>query len=73
MLLKKQLQELLENTFGIMFLHGEHLSYLSKNKNGTLRPCINYRQLNKTTVKNKYLLLSTKVLFDQMRRDIINS
>ena len=27
-----------------------------KNKDGTLRMCINYRQLNKVTIKNKYPL-----------------
>lgn len=26
-------------------------------KNGSLRPCINYRRLNKITIKNKYSLL----------------
>ena len=38
-----------------------------KKKDGTLRLCIEYRQLNKVTVKNKYPLLRIDDLFDQMR------
>ena len=36
-------------------------------KDRTLRLCIDYRQLNKVTVKNKYPLPRTDDLFDQMR------
>jgi hypothetical protein len=35
---------------------------------GTLRLCIDYRQLNKVTVKNKYLLPRIDDLFDQLKR-----
>ena len=38
-----------------------------KKKDGTLRLCIDYRQLNKVTVKNKYHLPRIDDLFDQMR------
>ena len=38
-----------------------------KNKYGTLRLCIDYRQLNKVTVKNKYPFPRIDGLFDQMR------
>ena len=38
-----------------------------KKKDGTLRLCIDYRQLNKVTVKNKYPLPRIDDLFDQMR------
>ena len=38
-----------------------------KKKYGTLRLCIDYRQLNKATVKNKYPLLRIDDLFDQLR------
>ena len=38
-----------------------------KKKNGTLRLCIDYRQLNKVTVKNKYPLPRIDDLFNQMR------
>lgn len=38
-----------------------------KNKYGTLRVCIDYKQLNKMTVKNKYPLPRIDDLFDQAR------
>ena len=38
-----------------------------KKKDGTLRLCVDYRQLNKMTVKNKYLLPSIDDLFDQLK------
>ncbi len=36
-------------------------------KDGTLRICINYWQLNKVTVKNKYPLPRINGLFDQLK------
>jgi hypothetical protein len=38
-----------------------------KKKDVTLRLCIDYRQLNKMTIKNKYPLLRIDDLFDQLR------
>ena len=38
-----------------------------KKKDGTLRLCIDYRKLNKVTMKNKYPLPRIDDLFDQMR------
>ena len=38
-----------------------------KKKDGTLRLCIDYRQLNKLTVKNKYPLRRIDDLFDQLK------
>ena len=38
-----------------------------KKKDGTLRLCIDYRELNKVTVKNKYPLPSIDDLFDQLQ------
>jgi hypothetical protein len=38
-----------------------------KKKDGTLRWCIDFRQLNKVTVKNKYPLLRIDDLFDQLK------
>ena len=38
-----------------------------KKKDGTLRLCIDYRQLNKLTLKNKYPLPRIDDLFDQLK------
>ena len=38
-----------------------------KKKDGTLKLCIDYRKLNKVTVKNKHPLPRIDDLFDQMR------
>ena len=38
-----------------------------KKKDGTLRLCIDYRQLNKVTIRNKYPLPRIDDLFDQLR------
>ena len=38
-----------------------------KKKDGTLWMCIDYRQINKVTVKNKYLLSRIECLFDQLK------
>ena len=38
-----------------------------KKKDGTLRLCIDYMQMNKVTVKNKYPLPRIDDLFDQMK------
>jgi hypothetical protein len=38
-----------------------------KKKDGTLRLCIDFRQLNKVTVKNKYPFPRIDDLFDQLR------
>jgi hypothetical protein len=42
-------------------------SLFVKKKDGTLRLCIDYRQLNNMTIKNKYPLLRINDLFDQLR------
>ena len=38
-----------------------------KKKDGTLRMCIDYRQINKVTLKNKYPLPRIEDLFDQLK------
>ena len=38
-----------------------------KKKDKTLRLCIDYRQLNRVTIKNQYPLLKIDDLFDQLR------
>ena len=38
-----------------------------KKKDGLMRMCIDYRELNKVTIKNKYLLPRIDDLFDQLK------
>ena len=38
-----------------------------KKKDGTLRLCVDYRKLNKMTVKNKYPLPKIDDLFNQLK------
>jgi hypothetical protein len=45
---------------------GEPTLFVNKN-DGTLRLCIDYRKLNKMTIKNKYLFPRIDDLFDQLR------
>ena len=66
--LRVQLQELLDKGFirpstspwGVPVL-------FVKKKDKTLRLCIDYRQLNKVTIKNRYPLSRIDDLFDQLR------
>ena len=44
-----------------------------KKKDGTLKLCIDYRQLNNITIKNKYPLPRIDDLFDQMRGENVFS
>ncbi|XP_028216617.1 uncharacterized protein LOC114398639 [Glycine soja] len=65
--LKKQLEEILEKQFvrpsvspwGALVL-------LVKKKDGTMRLCVDYRQLNKVTIKNRYPLPRIDDLMDQL-------
>jgi hypothetical protein len=65
--LKKQLEELLEKQFirpsvspwGAPVL-------LVKKKDGSMRLCVDYRQLNKVTIKNRYPLQRIDDLMDQL-------
>ena len=66
--LKLQLQELLEKGFIRPSVSPwEALVLFVEKKDGTLRLCIDYRQLSKLTVKNKYLLPRIDDLFDQLK------
>ena len=66
--LKSQLEELLKNDYirpsvspwGAPVL-------LVRKKDGSLRLCIDYKELNKVTVKNKYPLTRIDDLFDPLR------
>ena len=66
--LKLQLQELLEKGFISPNVSpwGAPVLFVKK-KDGTLRLCVDYRQLNKMTVKNKYPLPRIDDLFDQLK------
>ena len=63
--LKEQLQELLEKGFirPSASPWGAPVLFM-KNKDGTMRLCINYRELNQVTVRNKYPLPRIDDLFD---------
>lgn len=50
-----------------MFPLREHWSFFMKKKDGSLRLCIDYMQLNKVIVKNHYPLLMIDDLFDQIK------
>ncbi|WRX10270.1 Reverse transcriptase domain - like 10 [Theobroma cacao] len=65
--LKVQLKELVDKGFirPSTSLWGAPILFVKK-KNGTLRLCIDYRQLNKMTIKNKYPLPRIDDLFDQL-------
>ena len=66
--LKMQLQEFLEKKYirPSVSPWGAPVLFVKK-KYGTLRLCIDYRQMNKATVKNKYPFPRIDDLFDQMR------
>jgi len=46
---------------------------LVKKKDGNSRLCVNYRQLNKLTIKNKYLLPRINDLIDQLHGAVVFS
>src|SRR5215813_13763652 len=66
--LKVQLQDLLDKGFVRPSASPWGASVLFvKKKDGALRLCIDYRQLNKVTIKNKYPLPRIDDLFDQLQ------
>ncbi|XP_022957288.1 uncharacterized protein LOC111458730 [Cucurbita moschata] len=66
--LKEQLQELLDKGFirPSVSPWGAPVLFVKK-KDGSLRLCIDYRELNKVTIKNKYPLPRIDDLFDQLQ------
>jgi hypothetical protein len=65
--LKMQLKEMMDKGYiqPSVSLWGAPVLFVKK-KDGTLRLCINYIQLNKVTIKNKYPLPRINDLFDQL-------
>ena len=71
---KSQLQDLLDKGFirPSMSPWGAPLLFVKK-KDGSMHLCIEYRELNKRTVKNKYPLHRIEDLFGQLRGAIVFS
>ncbi|GKA94585.1 hypothetical protein Tco_0816623, partial [Tanacetum coccineum] len=68
----KELSEQLQELFGKVFIRpssspwGAPILFVKK-KDGSFRMCIDYRELNKLTVKNRYPLPRIDDLFDQLQ------
>ncbi|KAL0438919.1 UNVERIFIED_CONTAM: Retrovirus-related Pol polyprotein from transposon.6 [Sesamum latifolium] len=65
--LKKQLEELLEKGFIQPSTSPWAPVLFVKKKDGSMRLCVDYRQLNRVTVKNKYPLPRIDDLLDQLK------
>ncbi|KAL5570682.1 hypothetical protein UlMin_020279 [Ulmus minor] len=68
----KELQAQLQDLLDKRFIRPSHSPWgapvlFVKKKDGTLRMCIDYRELNKVTVKNRYPLPRIDDLFDQLK------
>jgi len=65
--LKVQLEELLAKGYikPNKLSYGAHIFFIHK-KNGTLRMCVDYKALNKVTMKNQYSLPRIDDLFDRL-------
>ncbi|KAA3473987.1 RNA-directed DNA polymerase-like protein [Gossypium australe] len=72
--LKAQLQELTDKGFGRLSFSpwGAPMLFVKK-KDESMRPCIDYRQLNKVTIKNKYPFPRIDDLFDQLKGETVFS
>ena len=72
--LKAQLQDLLDKGFIRLSVSPWRAPVLFvKKKDGSMRLCIDYRELNKVTIKNWYPLLQIDDLFDQLQGSCIFS
>ncbi|KAK4389875.1 Transposon Ty3-G Gag-Pol polyprotein [Sesamum angolense] len=72
--LKKQLQELLDKGFIQPSISPWRAPVLFvKKKDGSMRLCVDYRQLNRITIKNKYPLPRIDDLLDQLKSDTMFS
>ncbi|XP_075478786.1 uncharacterized protein LOC142519635 [Primulina tabacum] len=72
--LKERLQDLLEKVYSkpSMSPWGALVLFVKK-KDGTMRMCVDYRQFNRDTVKNKYPLPRIDDLFDQLQGHVISA
>ena len=71
--LKAQLQDLQDKWFiRPSIIPWATLVFVQK-KDGSMRLCIDYRELNKRTIKNKYPLPKIEDLFDQLKEATIVS
>ncbi|GKG41226.1 hypothetical protein Tco_0470438, partial [Tanacetum coccineum] len=72
--LSKQLQELLKKGFirPSSSLWGAPVLFVKK-KDGSFRMCINYQELNKLTIKNRYPLPRIDDLFDKLQGSSVYS
>ena len=69
--MKAQLKDLLDKGFIRPSISPWDAPVLFVNKkDGSLRMCIDYRQLNKVTIKNKYPLHWNNNLFDYLQGEI---
>ena len=66
--LKEQLQELFDRRFISPSVSpwGAPVLFVKK-KDGSMRLCIHYRELNKVTIRNRYLLPRIDDFFDQLQ------
>lgn len=72
--LKVQLQELLDKYFiRLSVSPWGALVFFVKKKDGSIRLCIDYRQLNAVTIKNKYPFPRIDDLFDQLQGEAVFS
>ena len=67
--LRKQLDELLDAGYiqPSKALYGD-LVLFQRKQDGMLHMCVDYRALNKVTMKNKYLVLNVADLFDRLSK-----
>jgi hypothetical protein len=66
--LKEQLQELIDKGFICPSVSPWGVPVLFvKKKDGSMRLCIDYRELNRVTIRNKYPLPTIDDLFDQLK------
>ena len=71
--LKAQLQDLRDKLFIRPSIIPWATPVFVQKKDGSMHLCINYRELNKRTIKNKYPLPRIEDLFDQLREATIFS